>query len=178
MIYFATGNQNKFDEAKAVLGESLKMVELDLSESQSMDVKEISKEKVLHAYEHTGKPIFVWDEGLYFEALNGFPGSLVKWFWETVGMEKICDMVHGAGNDKVYSLAVLTYHDGNEIHQFSGRIDGRVPKKPRGEKGWGWDQLFIPDGFDKTYAEFEPDEVIPYRSHTKALEEFKGFLNK
>lgn len=51
-----------------------------------------------------------------------------------------------------------------------------IPESPRGDKGWGWDPIFIPEGYSKTYGEMEPEEVIKIRSHAEALKKFRNYL--
>lgn len=177
-ITLITSNKDKLREAEHILGIILKTIDIDLDEIQELDAKRIAEHKVKQAYAEIHKPVFVWDQSVYIDCLNGFPGPLIKWFWQQVTLEKICEIANYFENRKIYTETVLAYHDGTELHYFLGRIDGLIPHKPLGKKGWGWDPIFIPDGHTKTYAEMEPEEVVTLRSHGIALKKFRDFLKQ
>lgn len=174
--HFITGNKDKLREVEAILGLKVSHTNIDLDEIQSMNPHIVAKHKVLHAWEVVGEPVFVLDQSIYIGCLNGFPGPLIKWFWTEVGLEKICDIVRHYEDKSIYAESIVTYYDGEEVRYFSGTVQGNIPDKPRGDKGWGWDPIFIPDGYDKTNAEFEPEQVLDLRSHKVALEKFRDFL--
>ncbi len=175
---FLTGNENKLREAEGILELKLKHHNLDLDEIQSLDPKTVAHHKVLQAWSILQEPVFTMDQSVYISCLNNFPGPLIKWFWETVTLEKICDMAEHFQDNKIYTETTLTYYDGTEVVYFSDRIHGHIPSKPKGQLGWGWDSIFIPEGFEKTYAEIDPSEVIHIRTHTKPLKQLKEFLSK
>lgn len=176
-ITFITGNQNKLREAEAILGIQLQHHDIDLDEIQSLDPLVISNHKVMQGWNEIKKPLFVLDQSIYINCLNGFPGPLIKWFWEKVTLQKICEIANYYNDKKVYTETIITYYDGKDIKHFTGRIDGTIASEPKGSKGWGWDPMFIPDGQTITYAEMEPAEILPLRSHKIALEKFKEFIS-
>lgn len=175
-LYLATGNKNKLMEAKQILGTELKNIDIDLHEIQELDPEKIAEHKVKQAYNIVKEPIFVWDQSINIECLNGFPGPLIKWFWTRVTLEKICEIASFYKNTNLSATTVLTFYDGKNIKHFYGEIKGNIPKIPRGDKGWGWDPIFIPKGLDKTYAELDSAEVVNLRSHTIAIRRLKEFL--
>ena len=175
-ITLITSNKDKLREAEQILGIKLKNVDLELDEIQELDAKKIAEHKVRQAFSSINKPVFVWDQSIYIDCLNGFPGPLIKWFWQQVTLEKICEISNLYKNHAISTETLLTFHDGQQVHTFSAKIHGQIPEKPRGSKGWGWDPIFMPEGHNKTYAEMEPDEVLPLRSHGDALKRFREFL--
>lgn len=177
-VYLITGNKNKLREAEQILNMKLKNVALDLDEIQELDSDKIAESKVRQAWEKVGKPLFVWDQSLYIHCLNDFPGPLVKWFWESVTLEKICDIANFFGDDKLYAKTTITFYDGKEIRHFYGTVKGRIPDSPRGKNGFAWDPIFIPEGFDKTFAEMNPDEKNAISMHRIALEKLMNFLKE
>jgi len=177
-ITFVTGNKNKLREAESILGITLDSFDVDIDEIQGLDPIIISEHKVLQAWNHTKKPLFVLDQSIYIHCLNDFPGPLIKWFWERVTLKKICEIANSFNDHKIRTETVVTYYDGNEIKHFSGEITGIIPSEPRGNKGWGWDPIFIPDGYKETYSEMDPIEVLSLRSHKIALEKLRDYLNK
>lgn len=174
---FLTGNQNKIREARKILGIDIKHHNLDLDELQELDPFLISDHKVKQGWEAIQEPLFVMDQSIYIDCLNGFPGPLIKWFWEQVTLEKICEIAQFYNNPKIYTETLVTLYDGKAVQHFTGRIDGTIPPTPRGDKGWGWDPIFIPEGQTLTYSEIEPEEVLGMRSHKIALEKLRDYLH-
>ncbi len=175
-IYLITGNKDKLREAEQILNTKLKHIDLDLEEIQELDSDKISENKARKAWEKVGKPLFVWDQALYIHCLNDFPGPLVKWFWEKVTLDRICKIADALDDDKIYTKTTLTFYDGKEMRHFYGIVRGRIPKTPRGKKGFGWDPIFIPEGFEATFAEMTPEEKNAISMHRIALEQLRDFL--
>src|SRR3989339_1825597 len=98
MIYFITGNKNKFEEVKAILPE-VEQLDINLLEIQEIDAKEIIKAKLKEALSHQKGEFIVEDASLYLDCLNGLPGPLIKWFQKTIGIEGIADLAEKFGND-------------------------------------------------------------------------------
>jgi len=177
-LHFVTGNKDKAREAEMILGMPVKHTEVEVDEVQELDPVKIVEHKVRQAWEQVQEPLFVWDLSIYIDCLNGFPGPLIKWFWKQVGLEKICEIAGYFGNPKIANETILAYYDGTTMKQFTARVTGTIPNTPRGDKGWGWDAIFIPKGSERTYAEMEPDEVLKFRSHCVVLEQLKEYLKK
>ena len=147
-----------------------------MDELQELDPIKIADHKARQAWNKIQKPVVVWDTSVYIDCLNGFPGPLIKWFWQQVTLERICEIAKMFNNQKIYNETILTYFDGKEIQHFMGKYNGTIPNEPRGEYGWGWDKIFIPEGQDKTGAELLPEEVVNFRSHRIALEKLKDWF--
>src|SRR3989344_7330268 len=98
-IYFITGNSGKFNQAKAILPE-IRQLKLDLPEIQSLDPHEIIKEKLKAARERHSGDFIVEDMSMSFSAFKGFPGPLVKWFFESLGNQGIFDVLSKLGDAK------------------------------------------------------------------------------
>ncbi len=173
-MYFITSNKNKLREFEEILGAKLEQIEIDLEEIQEIEAEKVVEHKVLEAYEKARKPIIVEDTGLYIEAWNGFPGALAKWVGKTIGFENIPNML--GENRKAYAKTIVGYCDGNRLKLFEGKIRGKISEKARGESGFGWDPIFIPEGNKKTFAEMPVDEKNAISMRRLALEELKGFL--
>src|SRR3989338_8813147 len=100
-ITLITSNKDKLREAEQILGIKLKNVDLELDEIQELDAKKIAEHKVRQAFSSINKPVFVWDQSIYIDCLNGFPGPLIKWFWTQVGLKKICEIANYFSNHKI-----------------------------------------------------------------------------
>ena len=83
-VTFLTGNKNKVEEAQKILGNKFKVInkKIDLPEIQSTEVEEVIKEKVQTAYDQLKEPVFAEDTGVYIDNMNGFPGALIKFYFD------------------------------------------------------------------------------------------------
>jgi len=175
-IYLITGNKNKLREAEQILKIKLKNVDLDLDEIQELDSDKIAEHKVKQAWELIKKPLFVWDQSLYIHCLNDFPGPLIKWFWTKVTLEKISQIANFFDDHKIYTKTTLTYYNGKDTRHFYGMVYGTIPTQPRGTNGFAWDTIFIPEGYDKTFAEMTAEEKNAISMHKIALEKLRDYL--
>jgi len=175
MIYFITGNKNKFAEVKAILPE-VKQLDIDLPEIQEIDAKEIIKEKLLEALKHKKGEFIVEDTSLYLDCLNGLPGPLIKWFLQTIGNDGLANLADKLGNDKAVAKTIIGYAKNSEkIYFFEGVIQGKIVR-PKGDSNFGWDPIFLPDGHKKTFAEMSREEKNKISMRRNALNKLKKFL--
>ncbi len=174
-ITFITGNQDKADYLAKYLGYPVDHIKLDIEEIQSLDLKEIVEDKVKKAYEKIHKPVIVEDVSLEFEALGGLPGPFIRYFVDYVPFKTICSMVDGQSR-KATARCVFGYFDGQELELFEGSLDGEIAKVPSGENGFGWDKIFIPQGYTVTRASL--GEADGYKTYTaiKPFAKLKSYL--
>ncbi|MEI6810562.1 MAG: RdgB/HAM1 family non-canonical purine NTP pyrophosphatase [Candidatus Nomurabacteria bacterium] len=174
MIYFITGNKNKFEEVKSILPD-IEQLDIDLPEIQEMDAHKIIKTKLEEAQKHQKGEFIVEDNSLYLEAMNGLPGPFIKWFLKTIGKEGLYKLAETFGNYKAEAKVVIGYSDpSGNVEFFKGTTKGTIVS-PRGEGGFGWDPIFLPDGHTKTFAEMdasEKNEISMRRIATQKLNEF------
>ena len=174
-ITFITGNQNKADYLAKYLGHPVDYIKIDLYEIQSLHLKEIVEHKVRQAYEKIKKPVIVEDVSLEFAALGGLPGPFIKFFVEKVPFETICSMIHGETRNAT-ARCVFGYFDGKYLELFEGCLDGQIAETPSGENGYGWDKIFIPQGYEITRASLnEADDQKTYLQ-IKPFAKLKDFL--
>lgn len=178
-IIFVTNTEGKVREAQDILGDGfqIEFKKLDLDEIQTVDGKEVIKKKAEEAYKLLDCAILVEDTSLYFDVWKGLPGALVRWFLDTVGCEGLCKMIRGETNRTAYSESAIAYYDGKNLKIVSGKIEGSVPDEPRGDKGFGWDPVFMPTGSDKTFGELEMSEKNRISSRKIALEKLREYLS-
>ncbi len=175
MLYFVTGNQNKFKEIQAIL-DDVEQLDIDLPEIQDIDPKKIIEAKLQEALKHKSEACVVEDTSLYFECLNGLPGPLIKWFLKEMGTEGLTTLVAKMGNNRAEAKTVIGYaKTPDEIYFFEGSIKGSIVQ-PRGDTKFGWDPIFQPDGFDKTFAEMTLEEKNQVSMRRVATEKLKTFL--
>ena len=168
---FVTGRAEKAREAER-LGFRFVRVDLDLAERQALDPAEIVEFKARDAYAKLARPVVVEDSGLAIKAWNGFPGALVKWLEQSAGLEAMARMLDRFPDRSATATCAVAYFDGERFVSARGEVSGAIANAPRGESGFGWDALFIPDGNDRTFAEMsgeEKDRVSHRRRAWEAL---------
>lgn len=175
-IYFATGNKGKVGEARQILDVPIEILDIEHEELQSLDLKKIVEHKVTQAYEKVKSPVFVDDVSLEFDAWRGFPGPFIKHL-QDLGNDLILYMMRNEKNRKVRLIDTLAYHDGENIHYFTGLVMGTISNDERGDGGWGFDPLFIPDKESQTFGEMDEEKKNSNSHRRKALEAFKSFLD-
>ncbi len=165
-MILVTGNENKWREAQRILGRPLERAAIDLPEIQAPTTAEVAREKARVAFDQLKQPLVIEDAGLELPALGGFPGPFIK-FWEKLGgLESICRALDGFRNRTAVAVCVLGVARDGRIEVVEGRIRGTIADEPRGDNGFGWDAIFIPDGETRTFGEMSPDEKDA-RSHRR-----------
>lgn len=174
-LYFITGSKNKFEEIKAVIPHA-EQLERDLTEIQEIDAHKIIAAKLFEARTHHGNTFMVEDTSLYFDAMNGLPGPLIKWFMKTIGNEGLYKLAQAFGNFGAQAKTVIGYVDERgKIEFFEGSVRGTIVE-PRGKSDFGWDPIFMPEGQQKTFAEMSAEEKNEVSHRGIAIRKLKGAL--
>ncbi len=174
-IYFVTGNDHKFKEAQELLP-SLMRVEIDLPEVQSLNPQRVISKKLEVAKNLHEGPLIVEDTSLYLDGLNGFPGPLIKWMLKAVGNQGIYDLCRKIEDRRAVAKTVVGYDDGSgNIQYFEGVIEGQIVQ-PSGNEGFGWDDIFQPDGLNETFAEMGEVYKPEFSMRTAAFLKLKEYL--
>lgn len=140
------------------MGFAVERLDLDLPEPQSLDCAEVADAKVRAAYERLRRPVLVEDSGLEVLAWGGFPGALVKWLEKSAGFAAIPRMLDPFPDRRARAVCAIACFDGGRIVSALGVTPGSIANEARGSAGFGWDPIFVPEGFDRTYAELPPEE--------------------
>lgn len=163
-VLFASSNESKFKEAKAILtkfGINLKFFKSHLEEIQASTIEEVALHKVTQAFSQCSKPVMIEDDGLFIASLNDFPGPYSSFVFNTIGNKGILQLLKT--NRKAKFQSVIAYCEkNNDVMLFKGIVDGKISKKPMGTK-WGYDPIFIPDGQKDTYAQLRDKNSISHR---------------
>jgi non-canonical purine NTP pyrophosphatase (RdgB/HAM1 family) len=174
-ITFITGNQAKADYLSKYLDFKVDHQKIDLDEIQSLDLQKVVEHKVRQAFSIIGTPVLVEDVALEFEALGRLPGTFIRFYVDEVPFETICRMLDGLSRNAT-ARCVFGYFDGKELQFFEGSMKGLIAQHPEGEKGYGWDRIFIPEGYNVTRASLgEEDDRLTYLK-IKPLEKLKVFF--
>ena len=175
-LVIATHNAGKLREIRALLAplgiECVGAEELDLPEPEETGVTFVDNAelKARQAADLSGLPALADDSGLSVDALHGNPGIFsARWAEDEAGgrdfmraMERVWREVEAAGPDAGHDahfvcVLSLAWPDG-AIESFEGRCDGTLVWPPRGDKGFGYDPMFVKSGMRETFAEIDPDE--------------------
>ena len=175
-LTFITGNPHKADLIKQHLGIEIAHHTLDLDEIQSVDPEEVIAHKVKQAYSILQKPVLVEDASLIFTALGKLPGPLIKWFLLEIGNGGLCKLLKDFKDKSAIGQVGFGFYDGKELRVFLHSVHGSVPVAPRGDKGFGWDPVFIPAGYDKTWAEMDEEERSKTYVRFPAMKQLEEFL--
>lgn len=183
VLTFVTGNAKKLAEIKAILGENFPLevasVKIDLAENQG-EIEEISISKCQEAAKHVKGPVVVEDTSLCFNSLKGLPGPYIKWFLEKLEPEGLHKLLAGWEDKSAEAVCTLAYceGEGKEVILFQGRTQGEIVS-PRGTRDFGWDCIFQPRGYDKTYGELPKEEKNKISHRFRAVDKLRDhFVEK
>lgn len=173
-LIFVTGNVNKLREANLILDTKLNTKDIDLIEIQSLDIEEVAKYKVKEAYNILNKPVIIEDTGLYIDNLNGFPGALIKFYYNKLGLEKMLEI---SATSKAIAKSIIAYYDGINYATFLGEASGNISTNIEyGHFNHAWDPIFIPDGTHLSYAQMTREHKTSICHRGKAFRKLKDFL--
>lgn len=187
-IIFATNNQNKVEEVRAVLGSrfniiTLKEAGIDIDIPEPHDTLEANAtEKSRTIFEITKQNCFSEDTGLEVEALNGEPGvKSARYAGEARSfddnIEKLLGKLASSENKTARFRTVISLILNGKEYFFEGICNGEIISERKGNKGFGYDPVFIPDGSDQTFAEMDMTEKNKFSHRKKAMEKLINFLN-
>lgn len=180
VVFFATGNINKFNEARNILspyGISVGMLRLKGDEIQSDSLKQIAQTSAINAFKHCGLPIFVEDAGLFIDALSGFPGPYAAYVYKTIHNSGILKLMENVKNRNAKFQSVIAYCDETlcEPQCFDGKSKGEITlteRKPRGKTAFGFDPIFEPEGSNRSFAEMTIEEKNGFSHRAMAIRKF------
>lgn len=180
-IVFATNNAHKLSEVSAVLGNDFELVTLrevgiteDIPETGAT-LDENASIKARYVYERTGLNCFADDTGLEVEALGGAPG-VHSARYATDGHDfaannrKLLRELEGKANRKARFRTVISLIVDGVERQVEGIVEGEITTSESGAEGFGYDPLFMPEGYDRTFAEMSAEEknAISHRGRAVA----------
>ena len=177
-LIFATSNKEKLREFIEILKTEVVQVDLELQEPQAIEVDDVVREKAMQAYRILKKPVLVEDTGLFVHSWGGFPGALVKLLIKSAGLGGFLDMMRSAVDRGATAKTAIAFYDGHTVHIFSGSVDGTIAKEIKGRSGFGWDPIFIPAGYEKSFAELAGSIKNEISMRSIALNKLKKYTNE
>lgn len=174
-LLFVTTNDYKKLAYEAILGVRMQTSPITITDIQHIDAGEVALHKVKQAYYMLKKPVFVEQAALAVRAWGGFPGGIVTTFIVPVGAANICRMLQPFNDRYAEGIVAIAFTDGELTRRFVSAIPGSISDTPRG-KGPSWDTIFVPQGFDQTFAEMSEDQRNSISMRRRAILDFMQFL--
>lgn len=186
-ICFATNNSKKLEEVKAALGADFEVVSLaDIGCQEELpetgDTLQYNAfQKARYVQTHYGVDCFADDTGLEVEALDGAPGVYSGRFAgeprsDERNLSLLLEKMAEKANRKASFRTVIALLMGGESHAFEGKVDGEILQHRSGEQGFGYDPVFRPEGYEKTFAELTLQEKNAISHRGRAVRKLADFL--
>lgn len=176
VVYFLTSNRHKFQEARGVLKEyglRVKMLRRKIEEIQHDKLEKIAVVALSRASVGLKLPAFVEDAGLFVEALGGFPGPYSSYVYRTIGLQGILRLLEGREDRGAEFRSVVAFREPPGIMKaFLGVAKGIISHHAKGDQGFGFDPIFIPDGSEVTFGEMPMEEKSLHSHRGRALRKF------
>lgn len=188
-LVFATNNKNKMTELQSILGNSIQLLNLkdigcteEIPEDQTT-LEGNARQKSLYVFEKYGYSCFADDTGLEIEALNGEPGVYsARYAGEEknadANMDKVLKKLSKINNRNARFRTVISLIIDGKENQFEGIVEGKIINKKRGNSGFGYDPIFMPDGYEQTFAEMDLSEKNKISHRGKAVDKLVQYLKQ
>lgn len=185
-LLVATHNEHKKEEIQQILGDDFTVKSLTdhhiheeiVEDGDSFNANALIKAK--YCFEKTGVPSLGDDSGLVVESLDGRPGIFSARYAGdhdfAKNIQKVLEEMQGIENRKAYFTTVLCYYDENGAQYFEGKAHGNLLTENKGFKGFGYDPIFVPEGYEKTFAEMNPEDKNKISHRKQALDSFLDYL--
>ena len=187
-LVFATNNAHKLEEIRAILGDKVEILSLNDINCHA-DIPETADTlqgnaalKAQYIFENYGLDCFADDTGLEVEALNGAPGIYSARYADGEGhdseanMKKLLSEMQDKENRKARFRTVICLIEDGKEHFFEGIVNGSIIRERKGGTGFGYDPIFMPDGYSETFAEMGNDEKNKISHRARAVQELCEYL--
>lgn len=189
-LVFATNNAHKLEEIRAILGDKVEILSLNDIDCHA-DIPETADTlqgnaalKAQYIYDNYGLDCFADDTGLEVEVLNGAPGIYSARYAGGEGhdseanMKKLLSEMQDKDNRKARFRTVICLIEGGKENFFEGIVNGSIIRERKGEAGFGYDPVFMPDGYSETFAEMGNDEKNKISHRARAVQKLCEYINK
>ena len=188
-LVFATSNKGKYNEVKKMMPRNINLLSLndlnfigDIQET-GKTLKQNAKIKSDFIFNKFGINCFADDSGLEIDSLNGMPGIYSARFAGKTcnsndNIEKVWKLLTGYKNTDAKFKSILSLNIDGKTFFFEGKINGKIIFNKRGTNGFGYDSIFIPNGYNKTFAELNSVEKNEISHRSEALKRLIIFLDK
>ncbi len=185
----ASHNKNKIEEIRSIMPPELiihNLFELGYKEEIIEDGDTLEENAAIKARtiaQKFSKPCIADDTGLEVEALDGRPGVYSARYAgippdASRNITKLLDEMNGMENRKARFRTLICLNDGRGEHFFEGIVNGTIAHEPKGRKGFGYDPVFIPAGYQNSFAQLDTDEKNRISHRARALSRLKEYLEQ
>ena len=186
-LIFATNNEHKLREIKQIFGNKINLMSLrdigcfdDIPETGAT-LEANASQKAHYIFNKYKKKCFADDTGLEIDVLNGEPGVYsARYAGEDKdagkNMQKVLENMKGQKNRRARFRTVISLIIDGEEKLFVGKVEGIISEEPKGTHGFGYDPVFVPDGYDKTFAELGDDVKNKISHRVKAVEKLAEYI--
>ncbi|HMA83429.1 MAG TPA: XTP/dITP diphosphatase [Candidatus Thermoplasmatota archaeon] len=184
-LYFITSNKGKVHEVTEKLKQfNYKIIQKNYGypEIQTETLEEVARFGVNHFHENNIEhPFILEDAGIFIDALKGFPGVYSSYVYFTIGLDGILKLMKSNPYEKRTAQFKSVFAYGNpegDYELFVGTCNGSITTKKQGSRGFGYDPIFKPNGFQKTFAELETSEKNQVSHRAQSLEKLVTYLKE
>ncbi|SVC19096.1 uncharacterized protein METZ01_LOCUS271950, partial [marine metagenome] len=177
-----TSNDGKIKEFRQAFDKTsvhLVKVPVGYPEIQASSLEEVVDFGLSWLKEKVPPPFVIDDAGVFVDGLNGFPGAYSRYVYDTIAPQGLLKQMEGLDNRSASFKCVLglLLEDGT-VHKFVGECKGKIIHELKGDNGFGYDPVFVPDGFDRTFAELPPEEKNKTSHRGRAMKGLLGFISE
>ncbi|WP_300666296.1 non-canonical purine NTP diphosphatase [Fluviicola sp.] len=188
-LLFASSNEHKIAEIKAILPHGLQLISLkeihfhDEIPETADTIEENAIQKATFLADKMHIPCFADDTGLVIPSLNGEPGVYSARYAGSQrdahdNMDLVLEKLKDQSDRKAYFTTVIALYINHKVHLFEGRINGTIITEKRGNNGFGYDPIFVPEGSEKTFAEMTADEKNEMSHRGRSLAKMTEYLKR
>ena len=161
VIHLVSTNKNKLREIRVVARAF--GIDVRLSAHKKLEVQSDSLEEIVRlaaeSLRDKVRKAIIEDAGLFVRRLNGFPGPYSSYVYRKLGCDGVLKLLENESDRRAYFESALAYIDEEgRVRIFTSTVHGLITREPRGSQGFGFDPIFIPSGFSKTFAEMSLEE--------------------
>lgn len=187
-LVIASNNKGKIHEIKAMISDvqllSLSDIQFTAEIPEPFDTfEQNAHQKASTIHRFSGKNVFADDSGICVNALNGGPGVYSARYagegaTDSANLQKLLDELNGKADRSAYYQAIICLIWNGEAHYFEGKCKGTIMDTPRGEGGFGYDPVFVPEGYTQTFAELPLDIKNRLSHRGKAIRQMADFIKQ
>lgn len=179
-VHLASGNPNKYDEMRSIMNGydiDLRVANIKGEEIQAFSALAVAERAAQSVAKEFKSPFLVEDTGLYVHSLYGYPATTASLVYKTLGPGGILKLLEGRNDFTAEFHSAIVYgEDGKLVKRFVGISEGSISMEIRGENGFGFDSIFIPEGAEMTFAEMSSKEKNSISHRSKVTRAFVEWI--
>ncbi len=175
-LKFVTTNKHKFAEVRKILPVEIEFSPLNPPEVQADSLEEVVDFELDYLTERGYDNFFLEDSGLFIDSLKGFPGVYSSFVYKTIGCEGILKIMEDIATRSARFECCIGAVIRGKRYKIKGICAGKITSEMMGEGGFGFDPIFVPEGYDRTFAEMTTEEKNEISHRGRAFKKFRDLL--